>query len=234
MDSVADRDFVVEHLAALSLLAVHLSRLAEELILWASQPFGFVALPDAWSTGSSIMPQKRNPDAAELTRGHAGRILGALTALCVTMKGLPLAYNKDMQEDKEAVFDAFDTVKSSLVVTSTVLRNIGVRKVTATGGYMNATELADYLVKKGMPFRDAHETVGRVVIRAIELKIQIEEMALEELKTFSSLIDADVYEALSLERTLNAKTQIGGTARGLVHEALAEASRRLAGSSPGK
>jgi argininosuccinate lyase len=234
LDAVSDRDFCVEFLSACSLIMVHLSRLAEDIILYATSEFGFFELGDAIATGSSLMPQKKNPDSMELVRGKAGRVFGDLLGLLAMLKGLPLAYNKDMQEDKEAVFDAFDTVKSSLVVTSTVLRNISVKAAPALGGYMNATELADYLVKKGMPFRDAHETVGRVVIRAIELNTQIEEMSIEELKTFSSLIDADVYDALSLERTLSAKSQIGGTAKESVLEALATARDALAGLSPGK
>ncbi|HKR22392.1 MAG TPA: lyase family protein, partial [Pyrinomonadaceae bacterium] len=182
---------------------------------------------DAIATGSSLMPQKKNPDSMELVRGKSGRVFGHLLGLLTTMKGLPLAYNKDMQEDKEAVFDAFDTTAACLTVTSTVLRNISVRPASL-GGYMNATELADYLVRKGIPFRDAHETVGRIVIRAIELETQIEEMNIEELKSFSPAIDEDVYEALSLERTLNSKSQIGGTARTAVNEALANARRELA------
>ena len=234
LDAVSDRDFAIEFLSACSLLMVHLSRLAEDIILYATTEFGFFELGDAIATGSSLMPQKKNPDSMELVRGKAGRVFGDLLGLLTTLKGLPLAYNKDMQEDKEAVFDAFDTVKTSLVVSSTVLRNISVKAQPALGGYMNATELADYLVKKGMPFRDAHEAVGKIVIRAIELKIQIEEMSIEELQAFSSLIAADVYEALSLEQTLNAKSQSGGTAKELVHEAMAEASRRLAESSPDK
>jgi argininosuccinate lyase len=233
LDAVSDRDFCIEFLSACSVLMVHLSRLAEDIILYATTEFGFFELGDAIATGSSLMPQKKNPDSMELVRGKAGRVFGDLLGLLATMKGLPLAYNKDMQEDKEAVFDAFDTVKSSLVVTATVLRNVTVNQVSLDG-YMNATELADYLVKKGLPFRDAHETVGRVVIRAIELETQIEEMSIEELRQFSSLIDTDVYEALSLERTLNAKSQIGGTAKESVLEAMAEALRRLAESSPGK
>lgn len=233
LDAVSDRDFCVEFLSACSLIMVHLSRLAEDIILYATTEFGFFELGDAIATGSSLMPQKKNPDSMELVRGKAGRVFGDLLGLLATLKGLPLAYNKDMQEDKEAVFDAFDTVNSCLVVTATVLRNVTVNSVSL-GGYMNATELADYLVRKGMPFRDAHEIVGRVVIRALELETQIEEMSLGELQRFTILIEADVYEALSLERTLDAKSQIGGTARGLVHEALAEASRRLAESSPGK
>ena len=172
LDAVSDRDFCVEFLSACSLIMVHLSRLAEDIILYATSEFGFFELGDAIATGSSLMPQKKNPDSMELVRGKAGRVFGDLLALLTTLKGLPLAYNKDMQEDKEAVFDAFDTVRSSLKVTSTVMRNIAVNKdralAASSGGYMNATELADYLVRKGMPFREAHETVGKIVMRAIE------------------------------------------------------------------
>ena len=233
LDAVSDRDFCVEFLSACSLIMVHLSRLAEDVIIYATTEFGFFELGDAIATGSSLMPQKKNPDSMELVRGKAGRVFGDLMGMLTTLKGLPLAYNKDMQEDKEAVFDAFDTVTASLQVSSTVLMNIRVQQV-ALGGYMNATELADYLVRKGMPFRDAHEVVGRVVINAIDLKTRIEDISIEELKKFSSLIEADVYDALSLEQTVNSKSQIGGTARASVKAALATARRALAGSSPGK
>jgi argininosuccinate lyase len=224
LDAVSDRDFCVEFLGACSLIMIHLSRLAEDVILYATNEFGFFELGDAIATGSSLMPQKKNPDSMELVRGKAGRVFGDLLALLTTLKGLPLAYNKDMQEDKEAVFDAYDTVSSSLNVSATVLRNITVNKdralAAASGGYMNATELADYLVRKGVPFRDAHEIVGKVVIRAIERGKELEQLSLDELREFSSLIDDDVYEALSLERTLNSKSQIGGTARKAVEAAL--------------
>jgi argininosuccinate lyase len=233
LDAVSDRDFCVDFLSACSLIMVHLSRLAEDVILYATTEFGFFELGDAIATGSSLMPQKKNPDSMELVRGKAGRVFGDLLGLLTTLKGLPLAYNKDMQEDKEAVFDAFDTVTASLQVTGTVLMNIGVNQV-ALSGYMNATELADYLVRKGMAFRGAHEIVGRVVIRAIELKTQIEEIGLEELQKFSPLIDTDVYDALSLEQTLATKSQTGGTARASVRESLAKARRALAESSPGR
>jgi argininosuccinate lyase len=233
LDAVSDRDFCVEFLSACSLIMVHLSRLAEDVIIYATTEFGFFELGDAIATGSSLMPQKKNPDSMELVRGKAGRVFGDLLGLLTTLKGLPLAYNKDMQEDKEAVFDALDTVVSSLQVSSTVLANIRVNKV-ALGGYMNATELADYLVRKGMPFREAHDIVGKVVIRAIELKTQIEEISVAELQRFSSLIEADVYEALSLEQTINSKSQTGGTARASVKESLARARHALAESSPGR
>jgi argininosuccinate lyase len=221
LDAVSDRDFCVEFLSACALIMVHLSRLAEDIILYATSEFGFFELGDAIATGSSLMPQKKNPDSMELVRGKSGRVFGDLMALLVTLKGLPLAYNKDMQEDKEAVFDAFDTASASLRVTATVLRNLGINKERAaaasSSGYMNATELADYLVRKGMPFREAHEVVGRIVTRAIELGKELEQMDLSE---FSALIGEDVYEALSLESTLNAKNQIGGTAREVVDKAL--------------
>jgi len=226
LDAVSDRDFAAEFLSACSLIMVHLSRLAEDIILYATTEFGFFELDDAIATGSSLMPQKKNPDSMELVRGKAGRVFGNLLGMLTTLKGLPLAYNKDMQEDKEAVFDAFDTVMSSLRVTSIVLTNISVNQV-ALGGYMNATELADYLVRKGMPFRDAHEIVGRVVVRAIDNKTQIEEMSIEELRSFSELMETDVYEALSLEQTLNTKSQVGGTARQSVAAALDRAYQSL-------
>ena len=228
LDAVSDRDFCVEFLSACSLIMVHLSRLAEDIILYATTEFGFFELGDAIATGSSLMPQKKNPDSMELVRGKAGRVFGDLMGLLTTLKGLPLADNKDMQEDKEAVFDAFDTVKSSLQVTSTVLANISV-KPTTLEGYMNATELADYLVRKGLAFREAHEIVGKIVIRAMDLGTQIEEMKLEELKRFSLLIDVDVFQALSLEETINSKSQTGGTARASVKESLAKARHVLAG-----
>ena len=221
LDAVSDRDFAVEFLSACSLIMVHLSRLAEDIILYATSEFGFFKLGDAIATGSSLMPQKKNPDSMELVRGKAGRVFGDLMSLLTTLKGLPLAYNKDMQEDKEAVFDAFDNVSASLRVTATVLRNIEVDKeraaAAASSGYMNATELADYLVRKGMPFREAHEVVGKIVMRAIEAWKELEEM---ELSEFSALIEEDVYEVLSLERTLGAKNQIGGTAREVVDKAV--------------
>jgi len=228
LDAVSDRDFCVEFLSACALIMVHLSRLAEDIILYATSEFGFIELGDAIATGSSLMPQKKNPDSMELVRGKAGRVFGDLMALLTTLKGLPLAYNKDMQEDKEAVFDAFDTVSSSLAVTATVLRNVTINRerarVAASSGYMNATELADYLVRKGMPFREAHEVVGKIVTKAIASGKELEGM---DLSQFSELISEDVHEALSLERTLNAKSQIGGTAREVVDGALTAARTDL-------
>ena len=231
LDAVSDRDFCVEFLGDCSLLMVHLSRLAEDVILYATSEFGFFELGDAIATGSSLMPQKKNPDSMELVRGKAGRVFGDLLGLLTTLKGLPLAYNKDMQEDKEAVFDAFDTVSSCLKVTTTVLRNISVNKeralAAASHGYMNATELADYLVRKGMPFRDAHEVVGKVVMRAIEAGKELDQLSLSELQTFSPLIGEDVHAALSLERTLASKSQTGGTSPTSVSAALADARQSL-------
>ena len=231
LDAVSDRDFCVEFASACSLIMVHLSRMAEDIILYSTTEFGFFELSDAVATGSSLMPQKKNPDSMELVRGKAGRVFGHTMSLLTTLKGLPLAYNKDMQEDKEAVFDAFDTTSACLEVTATVLRNLRVnedrtREVSAKG-YMNATELADYLVRKGMPFRAAHETVGRVVIHAIERGVELEKLTLDELRSFSPLIAEDVYDALSLESTLASKSQIGGTSAERVGEALSLARASL-------
>jgi argininosuccinate lyase len=210
---------------------MHLSRLAEDLIIYASREFGFIELGDAVSTGSSLMPQKKNPDALELIRGKSARVFGHHAALLAMMKGLPLAYNKDMQEDKEAVFDCADTVTQTLRVTEIVLRNIEVQKeksrLAAASGFLNATELADYLVQKGVPFRTAHDTVGKVVLRAIEKGVELDKLDLSEMREFSDKIEADVFDALSLESTLASKNQIGGTSPEKVLEALAAAKRDL-------
>ena len=199
--------------------------------MWSTPEIGSNTLDDRLSTGSAIMPQQKNPDSMELVRGKAGRVFGDLLGLLTTLKGLPLAYNKDMQEDKEAVFDAFDTVSSSLKVTATVFKNLDVNKERAlaatSGGYMNATELADYLVRKGMPFREAHEVVGKVVRRAIELESELEQLPLAELKSFSTLFGEDVHIALSLDQTLRSKLQTGGTSPELVAAALATARKSL-------
>jgi argininosuccinate lyase len=227
VDAVSDRDFCIEFAAVASLIMVHLSRLAEDLILYSTTEFGFFELSDAIATGSSLMPQKKNPDSMELVRGKAGRVFGHLTSLLAMMKGLPLAYNKDMQEDKQALFDTVDTVKACLDVSRTVLGNIQLRenvmRDAATHGYLNATELADYLARKGVPFREAHETVGRIVMLAIERGVELDDFSLDDLKPFSALLDADVFESLSLERTLSTKSRIGGTATDRVEEALAAA-----------
>jgi argininosuccinate lyase len=210
---------------------VHLSRLAEDIILYSSTEFGFFELSDAVATGSSLMPQKKNPDSMELVRGKSGRVFGDLQALLTILKGLPLAYNKDMQEDKEAVFDAFDASTACLKITSTVLAGITVNKdrvrAAASSGYMNATEVADYLVRKGMPFREAHEVVGRVVVRAIELGVELEHLDLNEFRSISNVFDNDVYAVLPLEATLRAKGAVGGTAPDQVRSALEAARRSL-------
>jgi argininosuccinate lyase len=231
LDAVSDRDFCVEFTSACSLIMLHLSRLAEDIIIYATSEFGFLELSDAVATGSSLMPQKKNPDSMELVRGKAGRVFGHLSGLLAMLKGLPLAYNKDMQEDKEAIFDTADTVSASLEVSATVLRNTRVReelaRERATRGYMNATELADYLARKGMPFREAHDAVGRLVLRAIERGVELQDLALDEMQTFSPLIEADVYEALSLAQTLATKSQTGGTSPERVAEALVAARASL-------
>ena len=238
LDAVSDRDFCIEFASAASLIMMHLSRLAEDIILYVTIEFGFFELSDAVATGSSLMPQKKNPDSMELVRGKAGRVFGHLTGLLATMKGLPLAYNKDMQEDKEAIFDTVDTVLNCLKVTTTVLRNLRVNKsqaeAAASRGYLNATELADYLVRKGMPFRQAHEMVGQVVMKALAKRCELNEFSLDELKSFSPLIEDDVFDALALEATLSTKSQVGGTAPERVRTALGEARKRLAADSGGE
>ncbi|HEX8634503.1 MAG TPA: argininosuccinate lyase [Pyrinomonadaceae bacterium] len=232
LDAVSDRDFCVEFAAAASLVMVHLSRLAEDIIVYATTEFGFLELGDAISTGSSLMPQKKNPDALELVRGKSARVFGHTLSLLTLLKGLPLAYNKDMQEDKEAVFDTADTVRASLDVMTTVLGNVRLRETrareAAARGYMNATELADYLARRGLPFREAHETVGRIVLSAIGRGLELHELPLEEMRALSPLIEADVYAALSLQQTLATKSQAGGTSPARVAEALAAARASLA------
>ncbi|HJS50594.1 MAG TPA: argininosuccinate lyase [Pyrinomonadaceae bacterium] len=231
LDAVSDRDFAIEFVAACSLVMVHLSRMAEDLILYCSTEFGFVTLSDAVSTGSSLMPQKKNPDALELIRGKAGRVFGHQTALLTTMKGLPLAYNKDMQEDKEAVFDTVSTVRSCLNVAAIVVKNISVNesktREAATKGYLNATELADHLVKKGVPFRTAHEAAGKIVLHGIETGRELHEMPFEELQAFSGELDREVFDALSLQSALASKSQTGGTSPSRVNEALNDAKQSL-------
>jgi len=231
LDAVSDRDFCIEFASAAALVMMHLSRLAEDIILYSTTEFGFFELSDAVATGSSLMPQKKNPDSMELVRGKAGRVFGHVAALLTTMKGLPLAYNKDMQEDKEAVFDTVDTVNASLTVTATVLRNLRLNEArareAASRGFMNATELADYLVRKGIPFRQAHETVGRIVVHAIERECELSELTFDDLKSYSPLIERDVMDSLSLERTLATKSQPGGTAPERVAEELIAARSAL-------
>lgn len=231
LDAVSDRDFSVEFAGACSLVMIHLSRLAEDLIIYATTEFGFITLSDAVSTGSSLMPQKKNPDALELIRGKAGRVFGHQMALLSTLKGLPLAYNKDMQEDKEAVFDCVDTVKTCVNVMAIVLNNLTVNETVtreaAEKGYLNATELADYLVKKGVPFRTAHDTVGRIVLHAIETGKELNELSLEDFAAVSEEIGDDVFAALSLEQTLASKSQTGGTSPKMVDAAIEEAKKGI-------
>jgi argininosuccinate lyase len=217
LDSVSDRDFAIEYLTCAVQCALHLSRLAEEFVLWASQPFGFVQLSDAWSTGSSIMPQKRNPDAAELVRGHAGRIMGCMTALCMTMKGLPLAYSKDMQDDKPPVFEAHDLLALSIAAMTGMVATATFRtdrmRALAESGYATATDLADWLVREaGLPFREAHHVTGRAVRRAEELGIALDAVPLAELQAIDVRIDARVYGVLSVDASVASRTSFGGTA----------------------
>ena len=232
LDSVSDRDFAIELCAACSLIMTHLSRFSEELVLWTSSQFDFVDLPDRFCTGSSIMPQKKNPDVPELIRGKSGRVTGHLVSLLMLMKGQPLAYNKDNQEDKEPLFDALDTVKDSLKAYADMVPAIKPKKhnmrQAAAKGYATATDLADYLVKKGMPFRDAHEVVGKSVAYGIRHHKDLSELSLEELKQFSNTIETDVYNVLSLEGSVNARNHIGGTAPAQVKAAIARAKARIA------
>ena len=216
LDGVSDRDYAIELMSALSVLMMHLSRFSEEMILWCSWEFKFIELDDAYSTGSSIMPQKKNPDVAELVRGKTGRVYGDLMSLLTTMKGLPLAYNKDMQEDKEPVFDAVDTVKMCLPVFAGMLRTMRVlpenMRKAAGGGFINATDCADYLTKKGMPFRDAYTAVGSLVYYCTTHQKLLEELSLAELKEISPLFEEDVYEALKLETCMGQRSSYGGPA----------------------
>lgn len=213
MDGVSDRDYVIEYLSALSTVMMHLSRFSEEIIIWNSNEYQFVEIDDAYSTGSSIMPQKKNPDIAELVRGKTGRVYGALMSLLTTMKGIPLAYNKDMQEDKELTFDAIDTAKGCLALFRGMLSTIRFQEdrmlSSAALGFTNATDAADYLVNHGVPFRDAHGIIGKAVLYCIEKNISIEQMSLEELKAVSPVFEQDIYEAVSLKTCVNKRLTIG-------------------------
>ena len=228
LDGVSDRDFAIDYLTSATQCSLHLSRLAEEFVLWASQPFGFVALSDQWSTGSSIMPQKRNPDAAELVRGHAGRILGCMTALMVTMKGLPLAYSKDMQDDKPPVFEAHDLLALSIaamtgMVESATFRTDRMRKV-AEAGFATATDLADWLVREaGVPFREAHHITGQAVARAEALGLKLDALPLTALQAIDGRIDERVYDVLSVDASVASRVSFGGTAPVRVRAAIAAA-----------
>jgi len=217
MDGVSDRDFLIEFTFALSLIMMHLSRFSEEIILWCTSEFSFVELDDAFSTGSSIMPQKKNPDIAELVRGKTGRVYGDLTTVLTMMKGIPLAYNKDMQEDKEAVFDAIDNSKLCIELFTSMIATMTVKKdrlrKAASGGFINATDCADYLVKKGLPFRDAYRVSGRLVAYCIEHSTDLESLTIDEYKTFSPLFDDDVYTAVNLDNCVNTRLVYGGPSR---------------------
>jgi argininosuccinate lyase len=231
LDAVSDRDFAIEFAAAAALVMTHLSRMSEELVLWMSQAFGFIELGDAFCTGSSIMPQKKNPDVAELVRGKTGRVNGNLVALLTLMKGQPLAYNRDNQEDKEPLFDSLDTVTASVRIFAAMIPSMTVNRErlreAARRGYSTATDLADYLVRKGVAFRDAHEIVGSAVRRAIDSGRDLSELALDELRQFSPAIGEDVYEVLTLEGSVNARDHFGGTAPSQVRAAVSRARGRL-------
>ena len=213
MDSVSDRDYLIEYMSALSTIMMHLSRLSEEIIIWNSNEYRFVEIDDAYSTGSSIMPQKKNPDIAELVRGKTGRVYGDLMSLLTTMKGIPLAYNKDMQEDKEAAFDAMDTVRNCLMLFTDMLRTLKFNKEnmekSATKGFTNATDAADYLVNKGMPFRDAHSVIGRLVLYCIDKGCAIDDLSLSQLQEFSELFSEDIYDAISLKTCVEKRLTVG-------------------------
>ncbi len=225
MDSVSDRDYVIELLSAMSTIMMHLSRFSEEIIIWNSNEYRFVELDDAYSTGSSIMPQKKNPDIAELVRGKTGRVYGALMQMLTTMKGIPLAYNKDMQEDKEFTFDAIDTVKGCLALFTGMIRTMMVNKnvmeQSAKKGFTNATDAADYLVGKGVPFRDAHGIVGQLVLYCIEKNISLDDMTLEEYQKISPVFEEDIYEAISLETCVEKRETIGAPSRSSMEQVIA-------------
>jgi argininosuccinate lyase len=231
MDAVSDRDFCIEFISDAALLMVHLSRMSEELILWMSPQFDFIDLGDAYCTGSSIMPQKKNPDVAELVRGKCARVIGHLNTLLVIMKGQPLTFNRDNQEDKEPLFDSIDTVKSSLAVFTGMLPTLIAKRdnmrASARLGYSTATDLADYLVRKGTPFRDAHEAVGRAVRLCVDSGRELDELSLDELKSFSPVIEGDVFDVLTVEGSVAARDHVGGTAPAQVRSAVARARKRL-------
>ncbi len=232
LDGVSDRDFIIEFLAGASLIMMHLSRFAEEIILWSSGEFAFVTMDDAYSTGSSIMPQKKNPDAAELVRGKTGRVYGDLIALLTVMKGIPLAYNKDMQEDKEALFDAVDTVKKSLLIfkpmVATMRINAERMRDDAEGGFINATDAADYLADRGVPFREAHAIVGALVLYCEKNAKALKELTLEEWREFSPVFAADIYDFVKIENSVKRRDVLGGPAPQRTKAAIAQGRQRLA------
>ena len=232
IDSVADRDYLIELLAGLSTVMMHLSRFAEEVIIWNSNEYQFVEIDDAYSTGSSIMPQKKNPDIAELVRGKTGRVYGALMSLLTTMKGLPLAYNKDMQEDKELVFDAIDTAKGCLVLFTGMLDTMkfhkNVMEQSAKNGFTNATDAADYLVNHGVPFRDAHGIVGQLVLYCIEKDIALDDMKLEEFQAISPVFEADIYDAIRMETCINKRVTLGAPGKEAMEQVISIYEKYLA------
>ncbi|HSR36647.1 MAG TPA: argininosuccinate lyase, partial [Desulfurivibrionaceae bacterium] len=231
MDTVGDRDFIVEFVAAASLIQVHLSRLSEELVLWTTEEFALVKLADSFCTGSSIMPQKKNPDIPELVRGKTGRVVGHLMGLLTLLKGLPLTYNRDLQEDKEPLFDTVDTVSQSVAIITALLANLTFNEARLSsgmgGGYMTATDLADYLVTKNIPFRQAHAIVGRTVAYAIEKGKELTELSLKELRRFAPEIDNDVFAVLSVEGSVGSRNSIGGTGVKQVQAAIRRAEKAL-------
>ena len=235
MDSVSDRDYLIELMSALSMIAMHLSRFSEEIIIWNSNEYRFVELDDAYSTGSSIMPQKKNPDIAELVRGKTGRVYGALISLLTTMKGLPLAYNKDMQEDKELSFDAIDTVKGCLALFTGMISTTTFRKdvmeSSAKSGFTNATDAADYLVSHGVPFRDAHTIVGQLVLLCLDKGIALDDLSLEEFRAVSPVFGEDIYEAISMETCVKRRITTGAPGQDAMKQAIQVYKRRLADGS---
>ncbi len=231
MDGVSDRDYLIEFLSACATIMMHLSRFSEEVIIWNSNEYQFVEIDDAYSTGSSIMPQKKNPDIAELVRGKTGRVYGALMSLLTTMKGIPLAYNKDMQEDKELSFDAMDTVKGCIALFNGMLATMKFRtdvmRKSANNGFTNATDAADYLVNHGVPFRDAHGIVGQIVLYCIDKGIAIDDMSLEELKAISPVFDADIYDAISMETCVNKRLTVGAPGKEAMEQVIAKEKKWL-------
>jgi len=230
IDAVSDRDFLLEFLAAASILFVHLSRLADEFVLWSTREFGFLELPDGYCTGSSMMPQKKNPDVPELIRGKTGRVFGHLHALLTIMKGLPLAYNRDLQEDKLPLFDTVDTVKASVKMMSEIVAGMMVRRErmqrAVENGFMNATDVADYLAERGVPFRDAHEITGRIVQFCLTNNKRIDDLTLDEFKRFSAKFDKSIYDYLQVEAVVARRSALGGTARQNVLRRLKELRTR--------
>lgn len=225
MDSVADRDYLIELLSAMSTVMMHLSRFSEEVIIWNSNEYQFVEIDDAYSTGSSIMPQKKNPDIAELVRGKTGRVYGALMSLLTTMKGIPLAYNKDMQEDKELAFDAIDTTKGCITLFTGMLATMRFNRMrmenSAKHGFTNATDAADYLVNHGVPFRDAHGIIGQLVLYCIQKEMALEEMTLEEFRSFSPVFGEDIYDAISMETCVKMRNTIGAPGQEAMKQVIA-------------